>query len=55
MAAAHQRQVVHRDLKPENILIAATATGGEIVKVLDFGLAKVRTASDETDGLTTPA
>ena len=40
MAAAHQRQIVHRDLKPENILISATATGGEIVKVLDFGLAQ---------------
>ena len=54
IGAAHQRQVVHRDLKPENILIAATATGGEIVKVLDFGLAKVRTAMDETTGLTDP-
>ena len=54
VAAAHQHQVVHRDLKPENVLIAATATGGEIVKVLDFGLAKMRTASDETDGLTDP-
>ena len=54
IAAAHQRQVIHRDLKPENILIAATATGGEIVKVLDFGLAKMRTAGDETAGLTHP-
>ena len=36
-------QVVHRDLKPENVVIAETATGGEILKVLDFGLAKVRT------------
>ena len=47
VAAAHQRSVVHRDLKPENVVIAETATGGEILKVLDFGLAKVRTASDE--------
>jgi hypothetical protein len=47
VAAAHQRAVVHRDLKPENVVIAETATGGEILKVLDFGLAKVRTASDE--------
>ena len=35
-------------------MIAATATGGEIVKVLDFGLAKMRTASEETGGLTHP-
>jgi hypothetical protein len=53
MAAAHARHVVHRDLKPENIVIAVTATGAEIVKVLDFGLAKVR-AFDEAAGLTDP-
>ena len=54
VAAAHHSQVVHRDLKPENVLIAATATGGETVKVLDFGLAKVRAGVDETPGLTEP-
>ncbi len=53
VAAAHQRQVIHRDLKPENVLMATTATGGEIVKVLDFGLAKLRVAGDES-GLTHP-
>jgi GAF domain-containing protein len=52
VAAAHQRQVIHRDLKPENVVIAATATGGETVKVLDFGLAKIRIAGEETGGLT---
>ena len=51
-AAAHHRRIVHRDLKPENVLIASTATGSEIVKVLDFGVAKMRTATDETDDLT---
>jgi eukaryotic-like serine/threonine-protein kinase len=54
VAAAHHRHVVHRDLKPENVVIAATSTGSEIVKVLDFGLAKMRTASEETGGLTHP-
>jgi hypothetical protein len=54
MAAAHSRHIIHRDLKPENIVIAATSSGGEIVKVLDFGLAKVRTAIDEAAGLTDP-
>jgi serine/threonine protein kinase len=53
VAAAHQRQVIHRDLKPENVLISRTATGGETVKVLDFGLAKMRTSVDET-GLSHP-
>jgi serine/threonine-protein kinase len=36
---AHRRQFVHRDIKPENIFLASTPTG-EVVKVLDFGLAK---------------
>ena len=54
IAVAHEHDVVHRDLKPENILIATTAVGGEVVKVLDFGLAKVRAAADETGDLTHP-
>jgi tRNA A-37 threonylcarbamoyl transferase component Bud32 len=54
VAVAHQQQVIHRDLKPENVLIAPAAAGGEVVKVLDFGLAKMRTAGDETDRFTDP-
>jgi serine/threonine protein kinase/cytochrome c-type biogenesis protein CcmH/NrfG len=36
LAHAHSRGLVHRDIKPENILI----TGGEHIKVIDFGLAR---------------
>jgi eukaryotic-like serine/threonine-protein kinase len=39
LSAAHRRHLVHRDLKPENISLVATELG-EVVKVLDFGIAK---------------
>ena len=41
IARAHDLDVVHRDLKPENIFIATRAdNGGDIIKILDFGIAR---------------
>ncbi len=42
LGAAHSSGVIHRDLKPSNIFLVTESDGVELVKVLDFGLAKLR-------------
>lgn len=41
LARAHEMGIVHRDLKPENVLISTMPDGMEVVKLTDFGIAKI--------------
>jgi eukaryotic-like serine/threonine-protein kinase len=41
LAAAETCGIVHRDIKPSNIMIESDATGSLVVKVIDYGVAKV--------------
>ncbi len=51
---AHDRGITHRDLKPANIVVHRYESGERVYKVIDFGLAAMKAASDETR-LTDPA
>jgi serine/threonine-protein kinase len=45
--AAHKLGIVHRDMKPDNILVMRDADGEELVKVVDFGIAKAIDANTQ--------
>jgi tRNA A-37 threonylcarbamoyl transferase component Bud32 len=40
LARAHDLEVIHRDLKPENVFLAESDDGSDLVKLLDFGIAR---------------
>ena len=55
LGAAHAVGVIHRDLKPDNVIVVPTSDGAELVKLLDFGVAKLLNRDDEDLGFQTAA
>jgi len=57
VAAAHEAGIIHRDLKPSNILVTQSANAPAVVKVLDFGIAKLaadKYGSEDATAVTLP-
>lgn len=48
---AHQNKIIHRDLKPANVLVMQKDEG-EVIKIIDFGLAKILAESEDVTTLT---
>jgi len=52
LAEAHRNEVVHRDLKPANLFLTKHLDGGDLLKILDFGVSKLRNFAAAQSDLT---
>jgi serine/threonine-protein kinase len=55
LAAAHAEGIIHRDLKPDNIYLIERSGQTDYVKLLDFGVAKLESSTDDERVMGTPA
>jgi len=49
---AHRRGVIHRDIKPSNLLLTMDDRGHDMIRIVDFGIAKLTTEGPRTQDLT---